>query len=59
MLDAAAVLTDLRAPPANQLEALKRDRLGQHSIRVNDQFRICFVWRDDGAHEVEVVDYHD
>jgi len=45
-------------PPGNQLEALKGDRKGQHSIRINDQWRVCFVWRDDGAHGVEIVDYH-
>jgi proteic killer suppression protein len=58
MLDAAVRLEDLRAPPGNRLEALAGDRAGQHSIRVNDQWRVCFVWRDGGAHEVEIVDYH-
>ncbi len=58
MLDAAARLEDLRIPPANRLEALKGDRAGQHSIRINDQWRICFIWRDGGAEEVEIVDYH-
>ncbi len=58
MIHRAVVIDDLRAPPANRLEALKGDRVGQHSIRVNDQFRICFVWRDGSAHEVEFVDYH-
>jgi toxin HigB-1 len=58
MLDYAENLRDLRAPPGNRLEALKGDRKGQHSIRVNDQWRICFVWREDGAHDVEIVDYH-
>ncbi|MEG6506731.1 type II toxin-antitoxin system RelE/ParE family toxin [Nitratidesulfovibrio sp. 1201_IL3209] len=58
MLDAAACLDDLRIPPANRLEALKGDRQGQHSIRINDQWRICFAWRDGAAHEVEIVDYH-
>ena len=58
MVNAAVVLTDLRAPPANQLEALKDDRLGQHSIRVNDQWRVCFVWTDEGPEHVEIVDYH-
>jgi proteic killer suppression protein len=58
MLDAAQVLTDLRAPPANRLEALKGDRAGQHSIRINDQFRICFRWTDGGPEDVEIVDYH-
>ena len=56
---AAVLLEDLRAPPNNQLEALRGDRIGQHSIRVNDQWRICFVWRKDGPHDVEIVDYHD
>jgi proteic killer suppression protein len=51
-------LDDLRAPPANRLEALKGDRKGPHSIRVNDQFRICFVWTAEGAKDVEFVDYH-
>jgi proteic killer suppression protein len=51
-------LRDLRVPPGNQLEPLKRDRLGQHSIRMNRQYRICFVWKDDGAHGVEITDYH-
>jgi len=58
MLDAAKVLDDLRIPPKNQLKALKRDRVGQHSIRINDQYRICFVWTADGPTEVEIVDYH-
>ena len=58
MVHRAVVLDDLRAPPANRLEPLKGDRVGQHAIRVNDQFRICFVWRDGGAHAVEFVDYH-
>ncbi|APR05406.1 HigB toxin protein [Thauera chlorobenzoica] len=48
----------MRIPPGNQLEALKGDRKGQHSIRINDQWRVCFVWRKDGAHQVEIVDYH-
>ena len=56
---AAVLLEDLRAPPNNQMEALRGDRIGQHSIRVNDQWRICFVWRKDGPHDVEIVDYHD
>ena len=51
-------LEDMRIPPANRLEALKADRKGQHSIRINDQFRICFVWKGDGAHAVEITDYH-
>lgn len=57
MLDAAVKLGDLRVPPGNQLEALRGDRKGQHSIRINDQYRICFVWND-GAEQVEIVDYH-
>ena len=57
-IDAAASLNDLRIPPGNRLEALKRDRSGQHSIRINGQYRICLVWMDDGAHEVEITDYH-
>lgn len=57
-LQAATVLASLRVPPGNQLEALKGDRKGQHSIRVNDQWRVCFVWKEDGAHHVEIVDYH-
>jgi proteic killer suppression protein len=51
-------LEDLRVPPGNRLEALKRDRAGQHSIRVNDQFRVCFRWTNTGAEDVEIVDYH-
>ena len=58
MLDAATMLDDLRVPPANRLEKLKGDREGQWSIRINDQWRICFTWRDGNAHDVEVVDYH-
>ena len=58
LLHAAGILGDLRSPPGNRLEALKGDRKGQHSIRVNDQWRICFVWRDGGAEDVEIVDYH-
>jgi len=58
MLNRAAVLDDLRIPPANRLEVLKGDRKGQHSIRVNDQFRICFRWQDGDAYDVEIVDYH-
>jgi len=57
-LAAAHDLRDLRAPPGNRLEALKVDRQGQHSIRINDQWRICFVWREGGAAHVEIVDYH-
>ena len=58
ILDAAACLSDLRIPPGNRLEQLRGDRHGQHSIRINDQFRICFVWSEAGAEEVEIVDYH-
>ncbi len=58
LLDAALTLDFLRAPPGNRLEALKGDRVGQHSIRINDQWRICFVWTDAGPTEVEIVDYH-
>jgi proteic killer suppression protein len=58
MLNSSVYLADLRIPPGNRLEALRRDRKGQHSIRINDQFRICFTWKDDGAHDVEIVDYH-
>ena len=54
----ARTLDDLREPPGNRLEALRGDRAGQHSIRVNDQWRICFWWNADGAHDVELVDYH-
>jgi proteic killer suppression protein len=57
-LNAAAKLEDLRAFPGNRLEALAGDRKGQHSVRINDQYRICFVWKDGDAHQVEVVDYH-
>jgi proteic killer suppression protein len=57
-LEIAARLTDPRVPPGNRLEALKGDRLEQHSIRVNDQFRVCFRWTDAGAEDVEIVDYH-
>ena len=55
---AAVLLQDLRVPPGNRLEALSGDRRGQHSIRVNDQWRICFTWKDGGADDVQVVDYH-
>jgi toxin HigB-1 len=58
MLDAATSLNDLRSPPANRLEALTGDRRGQHSIRVNDQYRLCFVWTAAGPADVECVDYH-
>lgn len=58
MLNNAASLDDLRVPPANRLEALKGDRKGQHSVRINDQWRLCFRWKDGDAHDVEIVDYH-
>jgi proteic killer suppression protein len=58
MIHAANLLQDLKVPPGNHLEELKGDRAGQHSIRINDQFRICFVWKDGSAHDVEIVDYH-
>ena len=57
-IDAATSLDDLRVPPSNRLEALKGERKGQHSIRINDQWRICFVWHSGDAAEVEIVDYH-
>ena len=57
-LDAAMVLDDLKAPPGNRLELLRGSRAGQHSIRVNDQFRICFVWTAEGPADVEFLDYH-
>lgn len=58
IIDAATEINDLRIPPGNRLEALKDDRLGQHSIRINDQWRICFEWKDGDAYNVEIVDYH-
>ena len=58
MLDSAATLDFLKSPPGNSLETLKKDRAGQHSIRVNDQWRVCFVWTDKGPSDVEIVDYH-
>jgi proteic killer suppression protein len=58
MLNRAATLQDLRTPPGNRLEALVGNRAGQHSIRINDQFRVCFVWSADGPINVEIVDYH-
>ena len=58
ILDAAKDVDDLRIPPGNRLEALSGNRKGQHSIRVNEQWRICFIWKDDNAHNVEIVDYH-
>jgi proteic killer suppression protein len=57
-LDSVTVLDELRVPPGNHLEALAGDRAGQHSIRVNDQYRICFVWTDSGPGQAEIVDYH-
>lgn len=57
-LNAAATLDFLRVPPGNRLEALKGNRNGQHSIRINEQFRVCFVWKDGDAHHVEICDYH-
>ena len=58
LLNAAGRLDDLRVPPGNRLEALVGDRAGQHSIRINKQWRICFRWKDSGAYNVEIVDYH-
>lgn len=58
MLDNATDLKDLLSPPGNRLERLKGERVGQHSIRINDQWRICFVWKADGPYEVEITDYH-
>lgn len=58
ILNAAVALDNLRVPPGNQMEALRGNRSGQHSIRINDQYRVCFVWRDGNAFDVEIVDYH-
>ena len=58
LLNAAGALNDLRSPPGSRLEALKGDRQGQYSIRINDQWRICFEWREGGPQNVEIVDYH-
>jgi len=58
MLDAAENLADLRFPPGNRLERLSGNRMGQHSIRINDQWRLCFRWKDGNAHDVEIADYH-
>lgn len=58
MVNAATQLESLKVPPGNRLEPLSGDRKGQHSIRINDQWRVCFVWSDDGARQVEIVDYH-
>lgn len=57
-LDSVTTLDELRVPPGNRLEALSRDRKGQHSIRINDQYRICFIWSDTGPDQVEITDYH-
>jgi toxin HigB-1 len=57
-LQAASLLSDLRIPPQNKLEKLKRERAGQHAIRINEQYRVCFVWTDKGADRVEITDYH-
>jgi proteic killer suppression protein len=57
-IEAAANLNDLKIPPGNRLEPLKADRTGQHSIRINDRYRICFEWKPDGAHNLEIADYH-
>ena len=58
ILNAAVALDNLKVPPGNHLEALRGSRSGQHSIRINDQYRVCFVWRDGNAFDVEIVDYH-
>jgi proteic killer suppression protein len=58
MVNAARTIEDLRVPPNNRLEKLTKDRAGQHSIRINDQFRVCFRWQGGDAHDVEIVDYH-
>jgi toxin HigB-1 len=58
ILNAVVNIENLKVPPGNQLEVLRGNRAGQHSIRVNDQYRVCFVWRDGNAFEVEIVDYH-
>jgi proteic killer suppression protein len=59
LLNQARKLSDLNVPPGNRLEALKGNRAGQHSIRINDQWRLCFIWLDGGPAHVEIVDYHD
>ena len=59
LINQARTVSDLRAPPGNRLEALKGDRAGQHSVRINDQWRICFVWSEGGPADVGIVDYHD
>lgn len=58
LVDAASALEELRVPPGNRLEALRGDRAGQHSIRINQQYRVCFRWKDGNAYDVEIVDYH-
>ena len=58
MINAAAELSDLKSPPGNELKALQKERKGQHAIRINDQYRICFRWTNEGAEDVEVTDYH-
>jgi proteic killer suppression protein len=58
MIHAAESIDDLKSPPSNRLHALKGDRVGQHSVSINDQWRICFVWKDGDAEDVEIVDYH-
>lgn len=58
MLDAATNIDDLRSPPGNRLQALSGDRHGEFSIRINDQYRLCFVWTDEGPEQVEIIDYH-
>ncbi len=58
LLDVVESLDELKSPPGNRLEALKGDRAGQHSIKINKQWRVCFVWKHDGPHDVEIVDYH-
>ena len=57
-IHAASALDDLRVPPSHHLETLEKNRKGQHSIRINDQWRVCFIWKDDNAHKVEITDYH-
>ncbi len=59
MVEAARTLDDLRNPPGNSLEPLKKKRLGQNSIRINDQYRVCFAWRDSSPYDIEIADYHD
>ena len=58
MVEAATALSDLKSPPRNHLEALKGNRRGQHSLRINDQYRVCFTWKKDGVYDVEISDYH-